>query len=275
MKSDEVDFVAEVGRAGAGLKVDREKVYLIESRLAPVARREGFGSIREMLLAARQRREERLLWAVLEALASGETSFFRDKAVFTRLREEILPTLARKRQGEGPLKIWSAGCATGQEPYSIALTVEDCSAVVGASGVDILGTDLSERALEKAEAGAYSQFEIQRGLPIRQLVRHFEKREDQWTVSAKIRGMVRWKRVNLNGDFRGLGQFDVIFCRNVLWAMEPHASRRLVEQLAGALAPSGYLILGADETPGGFGEAFIPRETGVYEVNPAYQAAAA
>ena len=86
--------------------------------------------------------------------------------------------------------------------------------------------------------------------------------------------MVRWKRVNLNGDFRGLGQFDVIFCRNVLWAMEPHASRRLLEQLAAALAPGGHLILGADETPGGFGEAFILRENGVYEVNPAFQAAA-
>ncbi len=274
MKPDEVDFVAEVGRAGAGLKVDREKVYLIESRLAPVARREGFGSIREMLLAARQRREERLLWAVLEALASGETSFFRDKPLFTRLREEILPTLARHRQGEGPLRIWSAGCATGQEAYSVALTVEDSSAVVGAEGVEILGTDISERALEKALAGAYTQFDVQRGLPIRQLVRHFEKREDLWTISPRIRSMVRWKRVNLNGDCRGLGQFDLILCRNVVWAMEPHAARRLLEQLAGALAPGGRLVLGAGETAGGLAEAFIPCEAGVFEVNPAFRAAA-
>ncbi len=274
MKPDEVDFVAEVGRAGAGLRVDREKVYLIESRLAPVARREGFGSIREMLLAARQRREERLLWAVLEALASGETSFFRDKAVFARLREEMLPSLARTRQGEGPIRIWSAGCATGQEAYSIAFTAEDAGPAIAACGVDILGTDISERALEKGHAGSYTQFEIQRGLPIRQLVRHFEKRDDLWTLSSRVRSMVRWKRVNLNGDFRGLGRFEVIFCRNVLWAMEPNATRRLLEQLAGSLSPGGVLVLGADESPSGLAEAFIGREAGIYEVNPAFSVAA-
>ena len=273
MKPDEIDFVAEIARAGAGLQVDRERVYLLESRLAPVARREGYGSIREMLLAARQRREEKLLWAVVEALAAGETCFLRDQAVFDRLREEILPSLAVRREG-APIRIWSAGCSGGQEAYSLAFTVEDAGGGVMARGVDILGTDISDRALEKAQSGLYTQFEVQRGLPIRLLVRHFEKRDELWALSPRVRAMVRWKRVNLNSDFKGLGTFDVILCRNVIWAMEPQARTALLAQMAAALAPGGYLVLGAQEAPAGLDEAFVAQDGGFYRPNPAFRAAA-
>ena len=148
MKSDEIDFVVEVCRAAAGLKVDPDKVYLVESRLAPVARREGFGSIREMLISARQRKEEKLLWSVVEAMAQAETCFFRDPQMYDRLLQEILPQLAVRRQAGAPIRIWSAGCATGQEPYSVAMTVEEAGASVLACGVEIVGSDLSERALD-------------------------------------------------------------------------------------------------------------------------------
>ncbi len=273
MKPDEIDFVAEVARAGAGLHIERDKLYLLESRLAPVARREGFGSIREMLLAARQRREEKLLWAVVEALAAGETSFLRDPQVFDRLREEVLPSLAVRREG-GPIRIWSAGCASGQEAYSLAFTVEDAGGGVMARGVDILGTDLSDRSLEKAQSGLYTQFEVQRGLPIRLLVRHFEKRDELWALSPRIRAMVRWKRVNLNGDIKSLGNFDVILCRNLMWAMESQARARLLDQLANALSPGGYLVLGADEYPTGLDEAFLAMDGGIYRRDPSFQKAA-
>ena len=274
MKPDEINFVADMARAGAGLRIDREKVYLIESRLTPVARREGFGSIREMLLAARQKRDEKLMWAVVEALAAGETWFFRDRPQFDRFRDDILPALARGRPAGQAIRVWSAGCGSGQEPYSLAFMVEDAGAAVLACGVDILGSDICERALEKAQAGLYSQVEVQRGLPIRMLVRHFEKREDLWEISPRVRAMVCWRRVNLHADFRALGRFEVIFCRQVLSVMDPDARAGALERLSQALTPGGYLVLGPEETAGGLGEAFVAVSGGLYRRNPAISVAA-
>jgi len=274
VKPDEIEFVAEIARVGAGLNVDREKIYLLESRLAPVARREGFGSIREMLLSVRQRREEKLIWAVVEALAQGEAAFFREPRLFERLREEILPALALRRPEGQAIRIFSAGCGSGQEAYSLALSVEDAGAGVLACGVEIMGGDLSERALEKAQSGLYTQFEVQRGLPIRLLVRHFEKRDELWALSPRIRSMVVWKRVNLNLDFRGLGRFDVILCRGVLGNMEPAARTRALERLSAALQPGGYLVLGADEAVGEMPDTFQPGEGGVHRRKPDVRVAA-
>ena len=274
MKVDEVEFVVEVCRAAAGLRVDGDKVYLLESRLAPVARREGFGSIREMLISARQRKEEKLLWSVVEAMAQGETCFFRDAAMFDRLREEVLPQLAVRRQTGTPLRIWSAGCAMGQEPYSVAMTVEEAGAGVLACGVEILGSDLSERALEKAQSGLYTQFEVQRGLPIRLLPRHFEKRDELWALSPRLRSMVRWRRVNLNADLRNLSGFDVILCRNVLASMTAEARERALAQLVEALAPGGYLVLGAEEPFEALPAGLVAVEGGMHRLDPASRAAA-
>jgi chemotaxis protein methyltransferase CheR len=274
VKSDEIDFVAEIARQGAGLLVDPEKEYLLESRLAPVARREGFGSIREMLVAARQRREEKLLWAVVEALAQGETSFFRDPEVFARIRCEMLPERASGRPSGLPIRIWSAGCGAGQEAYSLAFTVEDCGPEVAAAGVEIMGADVSERALEKAQTGLYTQFEVQRGLPIRVLARHFEPSDELWALSARVRAMVRWRRLNLNAELRGLPRFDIVLCRYVLEAMTPAARRRVLEQLAGALAPGGYLVLGSGETTNDLAGVFTPLEDGVHRLSSDFRAAA-
>jgi chemotaxis protein methyltransferase CheR len=273
VKPDEVEFVVEICRAAAGLRVDADKTYLIESRLAPVARREGFGSIREMLVSARQRKEEKLLWSVVEAMAQGETCFFRDAAMFERLLQEILPQLAVRRPQGSPIRVWSAGCATGQEPYSVAMTVEEAGAAVLACGVEITGSDLSERALEKAQSGLYTQFEVQRGLPIRLLPRHFEKRDELWALSPRLRSMVRWRRANLSVELRNLSGFDVILCRNVMPMMTAEARERALGQLTQALAPGGYLILGAQETiqaqPG-----LMVLDGGVHRLDPAARAAA-
>ena len=274
MKGDEVEFVVEICRAAAGLKVDGDKTYLIESRLAPVARREGFGSIREMLISARQRKEEKLLWSVVEAMAQGETAFFRDPALYERLLEEVLPQLAVRRAAGSPIRVWSAGCATGQEPYSVAMTVEEAGAAVLACGVEIVGSDLSERALEKAQSGLYTQFEVQRGLPIRLLPRHFEKRDELWALSPRLRSMVRWRRANLSVELRNLSGFDIILCRNVMSMMTPEARERVLGQLAQALVPGGYLILGAQEAFEAAPEGLIPLEGGVHRLDPAARAAA-
>ena len=213
------------------------------------------------------------MWAVVEAMAGGETSFFRDPAVFARFRDEMLPELAQRRGG-APVRVWSAGCGGGQEAYSLAFAVDDASASSPVRNIDILGSDLSERALEKARSGLYTQFEVQRGLPIRTLVQHFDKQDELWALSARIQAMVRWKRVNLNADFGGLGRFEAIFCRNVLWAMEPAAHDRALQRLARALEPGGYLVLGMEETADSLGQAFTVLERGVYRLDPGYSAAA-
>ncbi len=275
MKREDLDLIVALSRGRAGLKVDPEKTYLIESRLAPLARREGFGSIPDMLTALRERKEDRLAWALVEAMTLNETAFFRDREVFAYLAGEVIPTLARRRAPTGaPLRIWSAGCATGQEPYSLAMALEERRGDLGGVQVDLYGSDLSERCMEKAQSGLYTQFEVQRGLPIRKLVDYFEKHEEMWLLSPRIRQMVRWRRINLLSDLSPLGQFDVILCRNVCLGLEDGARAKVLESLAQRLAPDGMLVLGAAETAGD--EAFLPIAGGhgLYRPNPASRAAA-
>jgi chemotaxis protein methyltransferase CheR len=275
MTPDAVELIRAVVHGRSGAVLDAAKTYLIESRLAPVARREGFDSIEDLIAAMRANREERLLWAVTEALTSSETAFFRDRSPFQMFREEILPQLAMEREGR-PIRVWSAACSTGQEPYSLAMIVDDERSKFPAAKVELFGSDLSERCLEKAQSGLYTQFEVQRGLPIRMLMRHFEKADEMWVLSPRLRQMVRWRRINLLADLRTLGQFDVIFCRNVVSGFDEATRHRVLDQLARALPPDGYLILGQDETVGDATAALtpIPGRRGLYGVNPAFQAAA-
>ena len=269
------ELVAQLCAARAGLKVDPEKVYLMESRLGPVARRENFGAIADLVAAMRATRDDRLAWALVEAMAAGETSFNRDGAPFELFRDEVLPTLCRLREGE-PIRIWSAACAQGQEAYSLAMIVEDQRSLHPGCKVELFGSDISERALEKAQSGLYTQFEVQRGLPIRQLVRHFEKDGEMWALSPRIRQMVRWRRINLVADLATAGRFEVIFCRYVLGSLVEPMKAKLLENLARALSPDGFLFLGEGESAGALAGAFQPvaGRPGVYARNPAFRAAA-
>ena len=275
MKAEDRELVAQLCAARAGIRVDVEKVYLLESRLGPVARREGFGSIDDLLQALRARREDRLAWTIVEAMAHAETSFFRDREPFTLFRDEVLPTLAKRRDGQ-PVRLWSAACASGQEVYSLAMIIEDERARLPGLKVELFGSDLSERQLEKAQSGLYTQFEVQRGLPIRHLVRYFEQADEMWGISPRLRQMVRWRRINLVADLSTAGRFDVIFCRYVLSALIEPMRMRLLENLARALSPEGYLFLGSNETAGSLGEAFQPLEgrPGIYARNPDFRVAA-
>jgi chemotaxis protein methyltransferase CheR len=276
MKPDDFETVRQLAHARSGVVVDPARTYQIETRLNPVARREGFESLDDMVQAIRTHRNDRLMWAVAEALSPSETSFFRDQAPFEAFRDEMLPALAAARQGQ-PIRVWSVACSTGQEPYSLAMIVDDERSKLAGARIDLFGSDISERSMERAQSGLYNQFEVQRGLPIRLLVRHFEKTEDMWTLSPRIRQMVRWRRINLLADLRPLGQFDVIFCRNVVSTFDAPTRRRVLEQLARALPDDGWLVLGMDETVSGATEALrpAPGRRGVYAPNPAYRAAAA
>jgi len=276
MRPEEIAQVVSLCRARAGLKLAPDKTYLMESRLAPVARREGFDSISALLEAIRARREDPLVWAAVEALAGGETSFFRDREPFTQFRDEIVPQLARLRGG-APIKVWSAACATGQEVYSLSMMLGELLEGEPALRVELAASDLSRLALERAQSGLYNQFEVQRGLPIRLLARHFEKEGEQWRLSLEVRQRVRWRRINLIAGLRQIGRFDVIFCRYVLCHMTEDAQRKIADDLAAIVADDGYLVTGATEPMGGLAEAFqtLSGRPGFYRRNPTYRAAAA
>ncbi|MDQ0464900.1 chemotaxis protein methyltransferase CheR [Caulobacter ginsengisoli] len=276
MTPQDYELLAALAKVRAGLKIDPAKTYLIDSRLAPLARRENFGAIADMVLALRAMREERLIWAVVEALTFNDTAFYRDRIPFRQFRDEVLPALSRLR-GPGPLRVWSAGCATGQEAYSLAMAADDIQGLTPGSTVEVYGSDLSERCLEKAQSGLYTQFEVQRGLPIRQLLRHFEQVDDQnWRISPRIRQKIRWRRVNLLTDLGGSGRFDIIFCRNVISGLDQAARKTVLEGLAALLPEDGFLWLGVNEAAIDSTQAFkaIPGRPGLYARNPAFKVAA-
>jgi chemotaxis protein methyltransferase CheR len=242
------DLIARLCAERAGLKVDPEKVYLLENRLAPVARREGFASVHDLVVAIRDRDDDRLAWAAVEAMSPTETAFFREPDVFDRIVSEALPDLAMRREG-GALRLWAAACGAGQEVYSLAMALEE-QAPAGVT-IEVFASDLCERRLEKAQVGVYSQFEVQRGLSARRLVRHFEGLEEGFVLSPRVRQMVRWRRVNLMEDLSRFGQFDVVLCRNLMGYLLEDARARVLGNLERTLKPGGWLVLGAGEAAPG------------------------
>lgn len=275
MSEDDIRLLVALCKARAGLKIDPAKTYLIESRLAPLARREGYNSVEELIGGVKQRREEALIWAVVEAMTLNETAFFRDREAFGLLRDEILPTLSRLR-GATPIRLWSAACSTGQEAYSLAMIAEEGKGLEPGARLEIYGSDLSERCLEKAQSGVYNPFEVQRGLPIRLLVQHFEKIDENWRLSPRIRQRVRWRRINLAADLGAVGRFDVILCRYVLSALDEGVRRKVLENLAAALPDDGFLLLSPGEAPETLTDAFRPvsGRPGLFARNPAFRVAA-
>jgi chemotaxis protein methyltransferase CheR len=274
MTPGEISVLADLARRRSGVVVDTDKTYIIESRLAPIIRRQGFTSLSELISDLQQRQDETLTWATVEALSSTETQFFRDRTPFQLIAAEVLPALARK--GRQTVKAWCAGCSTGQEPYSLAMLAEEERGKHGPMGIEIFGTDLSERSLEKAMAGVYTQFEVQRGLPSRLLIKYFDKVDDHWVLSPRIRQAVRLQRKNLLTEVKGGGPFDLVLCRNVVSAFDPSTARAVLEQIAGELSSDGYLVMGAYETSAHHSPAFrpVPGLRGLYMRDPNHRAVA-
>lgn len=245
-------FLAAEVKKRSGLVLGPEKGYLIESRLAPLARTEGLAGP-EAVVDAMMRGDQRLCAAASEALATHETFFFRDKTPFDLFTEIMMPALKTAR-GTRPLKIWCAAASTGQEPYSLAMLIRE----TGGLSASILATDMCAHVLEKAKTGLYSQFEVQRGLAIQRLVKHFEQSGDSWRVKPELREMIRFEPGNLLDDFSRYGQQDIIFCRNVLIYFDVDAKAKILDRLAALLAPDGYLVLGAAETVVGLTDTLKP-----------------
>ena len=267
-------IVADLLYARTGQQLTANRRWRIDTALAGLFRERGISNLDQLVCLLADAREEDLTLEVVEALLNNETYFFRDRLMFDLLANEVLPDLAAKRADTRRLTIWSAGCSTGQEALSLAMLFADQPQRWQGWRIDILGTDISGRAIEAARGGLYTQFEIQRGLPIRLLVKYFERRDESWTLTPALRAMIQWRRVNLHGDISSLGRFDVIFCRNVASQMEPAAARRMLDQMVHALARDGYLVLGAGEQGGAMSDSLRPLGGGVYAPKPSISAAA-
>jgi chemotaxis protein methyltransferase CheR len=252
----------------SGLDLSADKQYLVESRLVPLARRAGLPGIPELVLKMKSGADA-LTSDVVEAMTTNETFFFRDKIPFDHLRQTVLPELVQARASRRSLRIWCAASSTGQEPYSIAMCVKEFAGLAGWR-VEIVGTDLSQAVLEKSKAGVFSQFEVQRGLPIQMLVKYFTQVGELWQLNADIRAMVQHRQLNLLQDFSHLGTFDVIFCRNVLIYFDQDTKTGIFERLARLLEGDGVLALGAAESVVGISDVFkpYPDRRGLYRVNP-------
>ena len=248
---------ADLLKRRAGIVLAREKAYLLESRLAPLVRRAGLANI-EALAAALGPRDDGLAVEVVEAMLNNETFFFRDGVPFDLLRTEVLPALRRARSATRRIRIWCAAASTGQEPYSIAMLLAADPVAWEGWTVEIVATDLSQRALARAEAGLYTQFEVQRGLPIQALIKHFEKEGSQWRINPAVRRRVRFRAVNLCQPFTQLGMFDVVFCRNVLMYLDPATKSDILTRMRRQMPGDGYLLLGAAETVLGLSVDFRP-----------------
>ena len=266
MKDADFYFIAGLLKERSGLFLTPEKIYLLDARLLPIARKHGFAGLEELFNALRTGWHEAIASDVVDAMTTNETSFFRDQHPFEALRKHVLPGLIKRRENQRSLRIWSAACSTGQEPYSLAMVLRDDFPQLAGWRIEILGTDLSPSVLERARAGTYSTFEVQRGLPIKLLLRHFEETPNGWRIKDELRRDIRFAPVNLLHALNALGTFDIVFCRNVLIYFDRTTKAAAFERIADRLAPDGALFLGGSESIFGVSDRFseFPGLRGVY-----------
>ncbi len=258
-------------KTASGLVLTPDKAYLVTSRLTPVAEQNGFKTIQELISALTLSRDGRLRQDIIEAMTTNETSFFRDVTPFEKFKAVILPDLMARRKQKKSLRILCAAASSGQEPYSLAMILAEMGAVLGDWRVEILGVDLDTKILKRAEEALYTQFEVQRGLPVQMLMKYFDRVDQSWKLKPIIRNRVKFKTCNLLEPFTDLGQFDVIFCRNVLIYFDAATKRGVLERLANQITPDGYLVLGGAETVLDLTQRFTaaPGHRGLYLPNAA------
>ena len=267
MNGEDFRFLSELLHQRSGLALTEDKGYLLESRLTPIARKLGLDSLDDLVAQLRSTRDEVLISSVTDAMTTNESFFFRDEKPFNAFRADLLPSLLSARAANKKIRIWCAAASTGQEPYSLAMILKEESAKLSGWNVEIVATDICDHVLEKAKAGIYSQFEVQRGLPIKMLATYFKKASEMWQIDPAIRAMVSYKKFNLLNSLSPLGQFDLIFCRNVLIYFDQPTKAQVLDNMGKQLASDGSLILGAAETVLGITETFRPvsGQRGFYE----------
>jgi chemotaxis protein methyltransferase CheR len=257
------EYLRELMHLRAAIVLERGKEYLALSRLEPVARDHGLTTVSELVDKLRTRELTSALHdQVVDALTTNETTFFRDYNPWESLRTLVMPELLARKERTRTLAIWSAGCSSGQEPYSIAMSIREHFPELLTWQMSILGTDISGSVLDRARAGRYGQLEVNRGLPAHLLVRHFTRAGMEWEIEEPIRRMVRFEHHNLNDAWPSMPPFDLVLMRNVMIYFETEAKRRVLAKMHGQLAPHGYLLLGASETTYSLSDDFIREPDG-------------
>lgn len=258
MNTADFEFFASILKQRSGLVLSAEKAYLLESRLMPVARKFGFAGLPELIAAVRKERPEDLLRDITEAMTTNESLFFRDMKPFDQFRNLVIPQLATSRSSTRKIRIWSAAASSGQEPYSIAIILSEMQSLLEGWDLEIVATDISVEMLNRARSGLYTQFEVQRGLPIATLVKYFKQVGEKWRLDASVRSMVKFKEFNLLDDPATLGKFDIVFCRNVLIYFDQQTKSEVLGRIAQAMPKDGVLYLGGAETVLGITDNFVP-----------------
>jgi chemotaxis protein methyltransferase CheR len=241
-------ILAGLLEARTGQQLTMSRRWRIETALSTLLRERGIATLDELITILVMGKEPGLSQQVVEALLNNETYFFRDRAPFDVLQRHALPELAQRRHKSKRLRIWSAGCSTGQEVYSLAMLFAEDPEQWRGWTIDILGTDVSNGCVDRARAGSYSQFEVQRGLGINQMIKWFEECPDGWRAVEALRKPVRFQVHNLLEPSPHPGGFDIVLCRNVLLYLSPEKKALAFERIAGAMAEDGWLMLGAGET---------------------------
>jgi chemotaxis protein methyltransferase CheR len=262
------ETLATLLKTKSGLIIGTDKLYLLETRLAAIIKREKLFDMNGLAERLRRPGSDSLAREVVEAMTTNESFFFRDDKPFVHFRSQALPRLVAARPPGSQLRVWSAASSSGQEAYSLAMIVAESGGVLGGRKVEIVGTDIARDQLTRAREGVYSQFEVQRGLPVQMLMRYFKKEENNWRIADAIRGMAQFREFNLLSDLRSLGRFDIVFCRNVLIYFDQPTKTKVLEAIAGIMPPDGLLYLGGAETVLGITSRFapMPNERGVYGV---------
>ena len=252
------NYVRDLVKRVSAIVLEPEKAYLVETRLTPLARKTGFGSLQALLASLRVDGNPRLRHQVVEAMTTHETSFFRDGHPFETLKARILPELLARRSSSQHVAIWCAACSSGQEPFSVAMLAREHFPTLVKGRLRIIATDLSEAILARAREGLYSQIEVNRGLPATELTRYFDRQGLCWRIKPEIRRMVDFQQSNLAGAWPNLPLMDVIFMRNVLIYFGIETKKQILNNVRRALKPDGYLFLGASETTLNLSAAFEP-----------------
>jgi chemotaxis protein methyltransferase CheR len=269
MNATDFSYLATLLRERSGLIVTPDKLYLLDSRLMPLARQYNLASLEKLITTMREGRSGKLVDEVVDAMTTNETSFFRDRHPFDALKGTILPGLIERRAAQKHLRIWSAACSTGQEAFSLAMMFRDDFPLLANWRIEIVGTDISPSVVSRAREATYSTFEVQRGLPIKLLIKHFEQIGEQWRLKPELRRLADFRVFNLLGDLAPLGQFDVILCRNVLIYFDLATKTRVLDAMHQRLVRDGALILGGAETVFGISSRFgdVSGLRGVYVPN--------
>jgi chemotaxis protein methyltransferase CheR len=263
-------YISGLVRRDSAIVLEPGKEYLVEARLMPLARQMGAATVAEFVARAQQRPEPETQRRIVDALTTNETSFFRDGEPFAAMTGIVLPELLASRTNTRHIRVWSAACSSGQEAYTLAMQLHD--SLPNGWSFDILGTDISTEMLARAEAGKYTQLEVNRGLPAASLVRHFERVGAHWQVSPQLRKCASFRRLNLAAPYPPMPQFDVIFLRNVLIYFDVATKRGVLNRVRSLLRPDGWLFLGSAETTIGIDEHFdrvVTGRTSAYRLHPA------